>query len=109
MTGARLWFCAVVVLVAAGVAHSAPKQSSTGEACIKTGSERRDGKDPNTGEKFNCLFDSCTYCGTSGGKIDCSILKTEYSNPTDCRKVASIRGQTGPLLNLPKMKAAPSK
>jgi hypothetical protein len=109
MNASRIFLCAALFLAAAPIAFSAPKQSSTGEACVKTGTERRDGKDPATGEKFNCLFDSCTYCGTSGGKIDCSILKTEYSNARDCHPVASIRNPGGLRLQNPPKLLAPSK
>ena len=44
---------------------------------------------------MNCQWDTCTYCGTTTGKIDCSKQITEYSNPTDCHPVASISHGNG--------------
>lgn len=76
--------------------QAAPRQSSTGVACNSTGSVRKDGKDQATGEKLNCKWDTCTYCGTTNGTIDCSKQITEYSNPTDCKAAA----RTGPGHNL---------
>lgn len=73
----------------------AAKVSSTGETCTSSGSTRRDGTDKDTGEKFNCLFDYCTYCSTSGGKIDCSRMVTEYSNARECRPAARAGVQPG--------------
>jgi hypothetical protein len=66
----------------------AVQKSSTGVACNSTGTARKDGKDAATGEKLNCLWDTCTYCGTTNGTIDCSKQITEYSNPTDCKPAA---------------------
>jgi hypothetical protein len=73
---------------------AAPKQSSTGVACNSTGTARKDGKDQN-GNKVNCEWDTCTYCGTTSGVIDCRIQLTEYSNPRDCKPAAiKPRGQS---------------
>lgn len=70
----------------------APKQTGpNGESCIKTGTERRDGEDQD-GNKLNCLWDYCKYCDESGGRINCSIQKTSYSNPRDCHPVAEAPG-----------------
>ena len=66
---------------------AAPRQSSTGVACNSTGTARKDGKDE-AGNKLNCLWDTCTYCGTTSGVIDCRIQLTEYSNPRDCKPAA---------------------
>jgi hypothetical protein len=83
--------CVVLaVLLTAGTITSvvaAPK-GPNGETCTSTGTERRDGKDKDTGEKLNCLWDSCTYCAGPGGELDCSIKKTSYSNPRDCKPAA---------------------
>lgn len=107
MNGRKLLVCAVLMLAAAPLAYSAPKQSSSGETCTKSGTVRRDGKDASTGEKLNCQWDYCTYCGTKDGKIDCSILKTEYSNPTDCHPAARIpnRGGMTIMRNPPTLKS----
>jgi hypothetical protein len=74
--------------------YAAPKTSSTGVACNSTGTARKDGKDQD-GNKVNCQWDTCTYCGTTSGVIDCSKQLTEYSNPTDCHAAASIFGGNG--------------
>jgi hypothetical protein len=71
-----------------------PKTSSTGVACNSTGTARKDGKDQD-GNKVNCLWDTCTYCGTTSGQIDCSRQVTEYSNPRDCKAAKSIFGGAG--------------
>ena len=92
------WIAAVlgIVLVALSTADAwaAAKVSSTGVACNTTGTARKDGKDQD-GNKMNCQWDTCTYCGTTTGKIDCSKQITEYSNPTDCHPVASISHGNG--------------
>ena len=88
----RMILIGSMFLIATVPAISAPKQSSTGETCTSSGEKRRIGKDAATGEKLDCLFDYCTYCGTKGGAIDCSILKTEYSNARDCKAAASAGG-----------------
>lgn len=108
MTGARILVCAVMILAISPPAYAAPRQSSTGEACNSTGTARKDGKDAATGEKLNCLWDTCTYCGTTGGQIDCSILKTEYSNGRDCKAAASIRGNQS-IIRKPPLLRAPVK
>lgn len=108
MKAARLALCALLAVAMTPLADAAPKKSSTGEACTSTSTARKDGKDPATGQTFNCLWDTCTYCGTKNGVIDCSILKTEYSNPTDCRPAASIKNRGGSIMrNLPALRAAP--
>ncbi len=87
----RAWLplLAAAMLALPNPAAAAPKKSSTGENCSSSGTERRDGKDAATGEKFNCLFDYCTYCSTSGGQIDCSKLITEYTNGRDCKAASA--------------------
>ena len=98
----RLMFCVLFVLAPISLAvEAAPKKGPGGETCTRTGTERKDGKDQ-SGNTVNCLWDTCTYCSTSGGKIDCSVLKTSYSNPRDC-KAASIR----PPARAPFMQRAP--
>ncbi len=79
---------AAVLALFAMPTNAAPKKSGTGETCTSSGTERRDGKDAATGEKFNCLFDYCTYCSTSGGQIDCTKMVTEYTNGRDCKAAA---------------------
>ena len=69
----------------------AVQKSSGGVACNSTGTARKDGKDQD-GNKLNCQWDTCTYCGTTNGTIDCSKQITEYSNPTDCHAVKAIFG-----------------
>lgn len=96
----------VVLLDMHSIAMAAPNQSASGEACTKSGTVRRDGKDAATGEKLNCQWDFCTFCGTTGGKIDCSILKTEYSNATDCKAAARVIPNKGGLIrDRPKLRA----
>jgi hypothetical protein len=91
MTTLRLATFSFAILLSSAMAVAAPKKASNGETCISTGEKRRVGTDAATGEKLDCLWDYCTYCGTSGGQIDCNILKTEYSNARDC-KPAAARG-----------------
>ena len=67
---------------------------ANGGSCDTVGTERRDGKDQD-GNKVNCEWDTCTYCGTTSGVIDCRIQLTEYSNPRDCKPAAiKPRGQS---------------
>ncbi len=92
----RIMSLACVLLASALVANAdaAPKKSSTGAACSSTGTERKDGKDQ-SGNTLNCQWDTCTYCAgphSSATQIDCSVLKTEYSNPTDCHAAAKSGG-----------------
>jgi hypothetical protein len=89
MTTLRMAACALAILLPSVMAVAAPKKASNGETCTSSGEKRRTGTDAATGEKLDCLWDYCTYCGTSGGQIDCSILKTEYSNARDCKPAAS--------------------
>lgn len=85
----RLLLCVLFVVAPMSlVVEAAPKKGPGGETCTRTGTERKDGKDQD-GNTVNCLWDTCTYCSTSGGKIDCSVLKTSYSNPRDCKAVSA--------------------
>jgi hypothetical protein len=93
-TKLRMASCALAMLFSSVMAFAAPKTASNGETCIISGEKRRSGEDSVTKEKLDCLWDYCTYCGTSGGKIDCSILKTEYSNARDCKPAASRAPRT---------------
>jgi hypothetical protein len=94
MMGARLLLCALLLAGTTSLAMAEAKKSSTGVACNSTGTARKDGKDQD-GHKMNCLWDTCTFCGTTSGTIDCSKQVTEYSNPTDCHPVANIQGPGG--------------
>lgn len=108
MVFVRLLLCALLLAGSWSFALAEPKQSSSGETCIKTGTARKDGTDASSGQKMNCRWDTCTYCGTSGGKINCSILKTEYSNPTDCHPARAIIKDKSFGLKNRSMKMAPS-
>jgi len=80
----------LAVFLPLGAAAAPPTHSSTGEACIRSGEERREGRDARTGERLSCLFDYCTHCTTSGGRVDCNTLRTEYSNARECRPVRRV-------------------
>jgi hypothetical protein len=86
------------------MAQQAKKSGPNGEACVSEGTQRRDGKDQD-GNTVNCLWDTCTYCDQSGGQINCSIQKTSFSNPRDCRAAMTRPGagtvlpETGGLLD----------
>jgi len=83
---------ALIALCAGDAALAKPrKQGPDGQNCIKTGTERREGKDADTGEKLDCLWDFCTTCKKVGKKIDCDTLVTSYSNPRDCKPVHASR------------------
>lgn len=92
------WTLAVLSLVVLSLSTTsdvyAAAKSSGGIACNSTGTARKDGKDQD-GNKMNCQWDTCTYCGTTQGVIDCSKQITEYSNPTDCHAAAAIFGGNG--------------
>jgi hypothetical protein len=67
---------------------------SNGQPCDSTGTARRTGTDQATGEKLDCLFDTCTFteCSTSGGQVSNCVKKTEYSNARDCKAAAASTG-----------------
>lgn len=92
------WTLAVLSLVVLSLSTisdaSAAAKSSGGIACNSTGTARKDGKDQD-GNKVNCQWDTCTFCGTVNGVIDCSHQVTEYSNPSDCHAAAAIFGGNG--------------
>lgn len=90
--------CLLLVAVFAVDAGAAPKKSSTGAACTSTGTARKDGKD-DQGNTLNCLWDTCTYCAGPNGELDCSVMKTEYSNARDCRAASVRPGFNRDLLN----------
>ena len=92
------FLCLFLAAVFVADAQAAPKKSSTGAACTSTGTERRDGKDE-AGNKVNCLFDSCKFCAGPQGELDCSVMKTEYTNPRDCRAASVRPGFNRDLLN----------
>jgi hypothetical protein len=103
---------ALAALLAAGwaaEAHAVPKRSN-GQACDSTGTARRTGTDQATGEKLDCLFDTCTFmeCSTSGGTISNCVQKTEYSNARDCKAAAASSrpkaGGAGSVLGGSKLK-----
>ena len=75
---------------------------SNGQACDSTGTARRTGTDQATGEKLDCLWDTCTFteCSTSGGQVSNCVQKTEYSNARDC-KAAARTGVKGGVMSVP--------
>lgn len=81
---------ALLTLAMSLPAHAAPKSGPNGESCVSSGTVRRDGRD-DQGNKVNCEWDFCTYCDQGNGQINCSVQKTSYSNPRDCRAAASTR------------------
>jgi hypothetical protein len=108
MFGKKLALCALLLFGTTLLAAADSKQSSTGVSCNSTGTARKDGKDQD-GNKMNCSWDTCTYCGTTSGTIDCSKQITEYSNPTDCHSVAStVRPNGGGVLNHSPITTTPS-
>jgi hypothetical protein len=102
---------ALCLLLVAGTmtpAFAVPK-GPKGETCTSSGTERRDGKDQATGEKLNCLWDSCTYCAGPGGELDCSVKKTSYSNARDCKAAALSPRDRLRLLNEPNLLLDPGR
>lgn len=99
MTKAQLILCALLIAVTTSPAGAEPKTNNKGTtACNSTGTGRKDGKDQD-GNVMNCLWETCTYCGTVKGVIDCSVQATDYSNPTDCHPVAGITKPGGGIPN----------
>jgi hypothetical protein len=90
--------CLIVFVLTVPAADAAPKKSSTGAACTSTGTARKDGKDE-AGNTLNCLWDTCTYCAGPQGELDCSVMKTEYSNARDCHAASVRPGINRDLLN----------
>ena len=107
MLGAILPLCALL-LAATTSSAMAEAKSSGGVTCNSSGTARKDGKDQN-GNKMNCKWDTCTFCGTTSGVIDCTKQVTEYSNPTDCHAAAKIQRPGGvTILNRSPITTPPS-
>lgn len=83
---------AALLLLPTSPTVAAPKSGPNGESCIETGTTRRTGEDKASGKKYDCQWDYCKYCDQSSGQINCSIQKTSYENPTDCKEVAARPG-----------------
>ena len=92
------FLCILFIGLLVPAADAAPKKSSTGAACTSSGTARKDGKDQD-GNTVNCLWDTCTYCAGPQGELDCSVMKTEYSNARDCRAASVRPGFNRDLLN----------